>query len=397
MENKLKIIIFTLIAVICIVILLFSIFQFSRHKILPQTNMSTSNNIHTPIIKKTLSENMLKAQVIATSSLSTMLETKPQESTIIPSGKIIFREHERLCENKIRTNYYLINGDGNDIEYLGSFSGSMDISRDGKFLAVGCEDPSKICIVDLNSVVNHHKFPIDKKINYDYEPTIINKINIPEECKSVLSDSNGLASISWSNDGKQLAIVCSRNSVNNQELKSQVCMLKLDGSVNCWGEIESKDIIRVIWSPVNSELLVDLQGRINIVNSVGKINFSLSGFSPTWSPDGKKIAFSGYYGDGPRNGIAVIDRDGTNLIWLYKQPINGEREEYLCPICCYSYLGSSCKIAWSPDGKYLAFSASYLGDYLTDIFRLNIETGEIILLAGFPPYSNYVDEPTWGP
>lgn len=273
----------------------------------------------------------------------------------------------------------------------------MDISPDGNFLAVGCEDPSEICIIDLNTVQNHHKFPFDKQTNYYYGPTIINQINLPDECKSVLSISDGLSSISWSNDGKQLAVVCNSVSENSNELKSQVCIVNLDGSASCWGEKDSKDIIRAIWSPADSELLVDLQGKINIVNSSGKVSFTISGFSPAWSPDGKEIAFSGYYGDSPRNGIAIINRDGTNIKWLYKQPANGDQEEYLCAVCCYSHLGASCKIAWSPNSKYLAFSASYLGDYITDIFRLNIETGEIILLAGFPPYSKYVDEPSWGP
>ena len=61
------------------------------------------------------------------------------------NGRIIFQSKDSLM---------LIDGDGNHLQYLGSISGfSPTWSPDGKFIAIGCKDGTKICVLSaLNDV-----------------------------------------------------------------------------------------------------------------------------------------------------------------------------------------------------------------------------------------------------
>src|SRR5205823_3586835 len=58
------------------------------------------------------------------------------------------------------------------------------------------------------------------------------------------------------------------------------------------------------------------------------------GINPTWSPDGRRIAFD----DGDR--IMMVDADGSNL-----RPLTRRRD------------GFDSDPAWSPDGRVIAFTA----------------------------------------
>ena len=61
-------------------------------------------------------------------------------------------------------------------------------------------------------------------------------------------------------------------------------------------------------------------------------------FAPAWSPDGTRIAFSGYAGNGS-DGIAMVNANGSGLTDLTA----GYAEEF--------------GPAWSPDGTKVAFAA----------------------------------------
>ena len=70
---------------------------------------------------------------------------------------------------------------------------------------------------------------------------------------------------------------------------------------------------------------------------VGRIQLKLSGVTtPSWSPDGKQLVFTGY--DGGISDLYTINRDGTDL-----QRLTSDKYGDLHPV-------------WSPDGKTIAFA-----------------------------------------
>ena len=96
-------------------------------------------------------------------------------------------------------------------------------------------------------------------------------------------------------------------------------------------------------------------------------------FTPQWSPDGNKIAFSIFDAQGNRD-ICIINKDGSN----FKRLIDfSEDDRYP---------------AWSPDGKKLAF-ISYRNGF-PNLFIKNLSTGKVHQLTNTP---GGVFNPAWLP
>ena len=97
--------------------------------------------------------------------------------------------------------------------------------------------------------------------------------------------------------------------------------------------------------------------------------------SPSWSPDGKKIAFTSGNFEGDENEIYVIDSDGSNLVQLTD-------DDY--------YDGGP---LWSPDSKKIAFVSVRGGEYKYQIYIIDPDGSNLVQLTD----NDSVDSPSWSP
>ena len=96
---------------------------------------------------------------------------------------------------------------------------------------------------------------------------------------------------------------------------------------------------------------------------------------PTWSPDGKQIAFISNISG--RNNIWVVSADGG---WPTQLTVSDQRQS---------------SIAWSPDGKWIAYQSDYDGDEQWDIFLVSPKTGKVVNLTSTREIAEL--DPTWSP
>lgn len=278
-------------------------------------------------------------------------------------------------------------------QIIGKVTGSLAWSRDGQYLAAGCSDPTKICIYEGALFLNYnvHFVPVQP-----LSSSLLLELPMPENCIASLSEL-GVSSISWSRTNEKLAIVC-----QNQE-KSNICILDLTGTSECWEESSWPNITsRIDWSPVSDVLLIDtgdqvgpnlsasdtdnlfevLGNNIEIVNYHGEfIRELIDGWAPTWSPDGSKIALFRWDEQNQFAGLGVVNADGSDFFWVYRPPKRGSGYEEEAQKLTFEEAGSSyngpSKISWSMDQKYLIVESNLSGS-IYQIYRIEISTGEIV-------------------
>jgi dipeptidyl aminopeptidase/acylaminoacyl peptidase len=96
---------------------------------------------------------------------------------------------------------------------------------------------------------------------------------------------------------------------------------------------------------------------------------------PTWSPDGKSIAFVSNMSG--RNNIWLVSSEGG---WPTQLTVSDQRQT---------------SPSWSPDGKWIAYQSDYDGDELWDIFLVSPKTGKVVNLTNTPEIAEM--DPTWSP
>src|ERR1700676_4543609 len=96
---------------------------------------------------------------------------------------------------------------------------------------------------------------------------------------------------------------------------------------------------------------------------------------PTWSPDGKSIAFISNMSG--RNNLWLVPAEGG---WPVQLTVSDQRQT--AP-------------AWSPDGKWIAYQSDYDGDELWDIFLVSPKTGKVVNLTSTREIAEM--SPTWSP
>src|SRR6267378_7215898 len=96
---------------------------------------------------------------------------------------------------------------------------------------------------------------------------------------------------------------------------------------------------------------------------------------PTWSPDGKSIAFISNMSG--RNNIWTVNAEGG---WPTQLTVSDQRQS---------------SVAWSPDGKWIAYQSDYDGDEQWDIFLVSPKTGKVVNLTSTREIAEL--NPTWSP
>ena len=156
--------------------------------------------------------------------------------------------------------------------------------------------------------------------------------------KGIVSDA------SWSPDGEKIAF-----QYLNYQHEKKICTANYKNLefIHCV-EVKGKPI----WSPDGKKIVfVDSSGVVNIMNYDGsnlsklaENSTSFPGYSPIWSPDSKQIIFH----------IVEPINPNSNYIYdpfifkLYIAEVNSSKPS--------RYIGEGYSPSWSPDGKKVAFS-----------------------------------------
>jgi TolB protein len=235
--------------------------------------------------------------------------------------------------------------------------------------------------------------------------------------KTPLTKAGGLNEIfpAWSPDAKKIAFETTTDYYVGLRC---VYVIDADGSDRTYlaktPATPQGNFATPSWSPDGKKIAFTADDGIHVINVDGSDETHLTNVNPkehlqtldqypTWSPDGKKIAFKRTTGSTEfrddaswdpsstsataaaapeKSGLYVINADGTGLKNLFNEAETG------------SEIAPGSRIAWSPDGKQIAFSAFDV-ERQYEIFVTNVDgTGET-QLTKIP--DSLESSPTWQP
>lgn len=165
-----------------------------------------------------------------------------------------------------------------------------------------------------------------------------------------------------------------------QRSDSSVYVINADGS----GQTKFAEGRSPTWSPDGTKIALSQDG-IRIVNMDGKNNKQLTntGADPIWSPNGTKIAYTDYDNDAPSGHVCVVDLNGE-LVSRFEPLIYAKRPGY----------------SFSPDGQRLAYVA---GGGRSELILANPNDGttetavtEAYMMPVWSPDGSYICYQKWG-
>jgi Tol biopolymer transport system component len=195
---------------------------------------------------------------------------------------------------------------------------------------------------------------------------------------------------SWSPDGTKLAFVSNRSGQG----KVEIWVVNVDGTglarltsavqigTSLGNPIYSSDL-SPSWSPDGTRIAFSsnregiANREIYVMNADGSNQIRLTNTAndetnPTWSPDSQRLGF--HINGGPNFGINIMNSDGTNLIHVTNAGFSP---------------------AWSPDGTKFAFAGFDAGNnFRTALYLINVNGSNLVRIT-----NNSFDcsAPAWAP
>jgi Tol biopolymer transport system component len=192
---------------------------------------------------------------------------------------------------------------------------------------------------------------------------------------------------SWSPDGAKIAFT---RIYPDQDNREEIWVMKADGSDPLWIGVEG---LAAKWSPDGSRFIYtsNRSGNYEIytadidgTDEQQLVSTSADESFPTWSPDGRQIAYSASTGEwntienSQTYEIYVMDADGTNVHQLTHNT---------------AYDGNP---RWSPDGSLLVFSSDLAETGHWEIYVMNADGSSVKQVTHTPSNATAIN-PVWRP
>ncbi len=197
--------------------------------------------------------------------------------------------------------------------------------------------------------------------------------------------------LAWSPDGNRFVFVV------NSPAGRTIFSMDADGGNKKSLTTRFDSYGELAWSPDGMQIALLYKRHLFIMNADGSGLRSLDNdqisddYSPTWSPDGTRIAFLrlvGSKGNDYLFDVYVMSSDGTSRVRLNEYPTVRMKD--------YSVIGWSEQLAWSPDGERLAFSQGTIREpgEKAEVYTADAVSSTPINLTGHPGADW---EPAWSP